>query len=230
MPPTDNLYKFIAISGLIIYLFSINLAVTQFVSNRDTKFKLQNDSINILSDIKKDAIKMELLVAKYQFINGITIDDAKTILSKKDNWSFFMKDSISPKLYADYQLTAANKEKSKGKLKLVTYKIKDPKFYTDNSTIIATILFFLGAILVAFGFYNWYRKIHLPEMKLLHENASFSLESIKYNTQQGSWWKRLWNRIKNHFNKEHRVFLLFLGLFCLLLSSPLFILIWIISK
>lgn len=160
--PTDNLYKFIAIFGLIIFIYSIYLFV-----DKQTKFELSIKEFSNTSNIevfkestaKSNEIildeKIRYLTTKIRLRHGIAstgyITDKQFIKIK--NRQEFEKDfyelnnlKLKKLLLGDsiFHQKLNNKEKS-----------NEIEHYSPWPIALCTIL---GLILIIVGFYFWYSK------------------------------------------------------------------------
>ena len=186
MPPTDNLYKFIFISGILIYLYSLTFAVQQFRENWELNRKYKKETILINDLIKKDSLKIELL--NYQF--NI---DGKCFLKELDIVSLdtLKLDNEQLQIFKEYIFLKTNKTKNDTLLKVIKDRATEPILFETGARHVFFFLFFLGIFLIPFGFYYWYTKLHVPNMILLENQVSKVLgEDAKQNRTIG---KGIWS-------------------------------------
>jgi len=201
MPPTDNLYKFIFISGILIYLYALTFSVQQFKENWELTKKYKKDSIITAGLIVTNSLKIDLLSYQFQ-ING------KHTLKELDiNALDSLKlDSEQFEIVKEYLLLETKNKTNKFLLDETKDRAKEPVFYEKAARRISLTTFPLGIILVAIGFYYWYLRVHIPEMKLLKE--VMKKHSLDKNEKTRS------------FNKEDTMFLISICIACLLFIAP----------
>ena len=201
MPPTDNLYKFIFISGILIYLYALTFSVQQFKENWELTKKYKKDSIITAGLIVTNSLKIDLLSYQFQ-ING------KHTLKELDiNALDSLKlDSEQFEIVKEYLLLETKNKTNKFLLDETKDRAKEPAFYEKAARRISLTTFPLGIILVAIGFYYWYLRVHIPEMKLLKE--VMKKHSLDKNEKTRS------------FNKEDTMFLISIFIACLLFIAP----------
>ncbi|SHO46819.1 hypothetical protein SAMN02745220_01651 [Desulfopila aestuarii DSM 18488] len=144
--PTDNLYKFIAISGLIILLLSIVLPL--YWSN-----DLQSKAIELGTEIAvlqmkndllgEDVRKVEKQLSTTENSNGVIGKETKQLHEKSKN---------------DLRSIQFSTIEIKGKINLQEYYLKMLK----KISIYAFLGIVIGLILSIYGFKFWYIKLQQP--------------------------------------------------------------------
>ena len=143
--PTDNLYKFMAIFGLILFGGSIYLSIL----SADKKFE-SDDKLIILKN------QYELDSAVYEFQERIS--NAKLEKLERD----FERDhneEIDRKLFLEAQQAIVNGSKiiaSKEKLNQAEREAAFNKERSRHYEFISNVLMILGSFLIVFGFSLWY--------------------------------------------------------------------------
>ncbi|WP_461629436.1 hypothetical protein [Labilibaculum euxinus] len=164
MPPTDNLYKFIFISGILIYLYSLTFLATQFVNNRDLEFKYNSDYISTCDLIEKDSIRVEMLSYKFEQFTMLNLKgmNLRTLDSLALNTN-------QQEIFQEYLILNSQLSSNKKLLVFIKNRMSEPIVYKNASNFIFVVLFILGSILIPIGFMLWYNKYHKPNMKLLEK-------------------------------------------------------------
>lgn len=170
-PPTDNLYKFSAISGLLILLFSITgfVYLTFLLSNYDKATNLHfksNDAEVSIREIncRIDAIKHENIEkCPYREIRRESLEDELNIL-------LAIKRS-------DERVIAEYKRYSE-----LSQPLKENFEWIFNTGIFLLLLITPSSatILFVFGLSRWYKKVQIPMNELTYLNLKIrTLELAK---------------------------------------------------
>ena len=176
--PTDNLYKFLSIIGIIILLISMIPKYLEFKFNGDF-IKIECES-EIL-DRKMEFFKSDVDLKKEELGNDIfkMRDDykEKNKTENVDNFNVF-KDSLVNYIMGFQNefdgLTAKNQELT---FLIIAhkYKLKEQLYYKGlirYSKVLSFILIVFGVPLSSFGFFLWYKKLQVPIDKLLRNQAN----------------------------------------------------------
>ncbi|WP_075604100.1 hypothetical protein [Saccharicrinis aurantiacus] len=169
MPPTDNLYKFIAISGILIYLFSGNLAVSQFVKYREVKNAYLRDSITFSNKIKQDSIQM------IQYAFTLSKEDSTSIEVAKKKLETNFTDQ-SQEIHFNFQKLKADIVMNKDLMLNAQEGVNDKWHYTKKTTGLFVIALFFGSFLSLLGFYKWHIRIQIPYEK----NMGLEVKKTKF--------------------------------------------------
>lgn len=145
--PTDNLYKFISIFGLIIFLFSFFLkeSLSEKIHTASVQMELirnkkRLDSIDyFIADV--------ILKSEYDKHEHAKLNEE----GKHDDTHLFNEIEKFIKKYDVYVLSSSDYEK----------QLRDLKFYQNQQKInrlYGLILLFIGIFCIVFGFSLWYDK------------------------------------------------------------------------
>ncbi|OHB54997.1 MAG: hypothetical protein A2173_02320 [Planctomycetes bacterium RBG_13_44_8b] len=191
--PTDNLYKFVAISGIVILLFS-------FIP-RYHAHKLQLKSISLKSDIKILELDKTRFKYKYSEVeNKINETGNKTVKLEQEVDDIFVK--VKEKARDPNDLRKMNEETAR-KIKLIKeewrqvenenskleemiyeIKVRDTKISSERERIkcilkVVTIelytgigSFVCGLLMAVWGFRNWYTKLQIFQDELIKNKTS----------------------------------------------------------
>lgn len=151
--PTDSLYKFIAITGLIILFFSI---AAPFYIHHHARINM----ININGEIK--LLKIDIDLSKQNIGELENKLKERKLKGHKKHSSSFQKDvNIASLFDKTIKVNRTNKIRSAK----ISTKVKLIENYNELSGLI-TMLFFVGAplsiIMIYSGFYFWYVRIQKP--------------------------------------------------------------------
>jgi hypothetical protein len=181
---TDNLYKFMALSGLFIFIFSLVYPWSRLCENKLKMAEIQT-KIRIIN------IENEALEDKFKRIKKDEESLHKDVNSAENR---IMKDKLSKK---EVEILRKNADKVAEKAFLIQHDIN--KFYIKNEQIRGEIeqlnilskeqhvawifLFvggFLGALIANIGFYRWYFLVQKPnDLILKNKFESVKLEQRK---------------------------------------------------
>lgn len=148
--PTDNLYKFVSIFGLILFGFSIYVSHLYL----DDRHEINKDFFNYLVDANNTEKEYNLAKTGYDSIEKIIIK-----LKESEKFDSIELEKALQDYYRDRILKYSrqwSKEAIEGAklLKRLEYNEKKQKVYGIEAKILALI----GLILMAFGFFFWYFK------------------------------------------------------------------------
>jgi len=148
--PTDNLYKFISIFGLILFGFSIYLSNLYL----DDRHEINKDFSNYLVDADNTEKEYNLALTSYDSIGNIIIQ-----LEKLERFNSIKLEKAFQDYYRDRIIKYGiqwNNEAIEGAklLKRLEYNEKKQKVYGDE----ADILRLIGSVLMVIGFLFWYFK------------------------------------------------------------------------
>ncbi len=180
MPPTDNLYKFIAISGVIAYLFACSMATKQFMKYREDNFKLKNDSVAITTRVLDAQIMVDFLKTNLIIKYRLEPVELETIFNDSIYYNKKVKAFQCDSLYNSLLIERNKFEKENALLRINNENLKDPKFFINKSVFIAYWIIIFASFLIAWGFVNWYIKVHIPNMKALYRQFNIDYVSKTY--------------------------------------------------
>ncbi len=167
--PTDNLYKFLAIAGLIIVGFSMYYTETLLRT-------LERDNIDIATDLAVGKAEMEFWQSRKEKLENITKNSIAQQQSRHKPDSNKLKlpysaqelkniEDETEQLKRDLKITDAKILGKLQKTKQLTSQFKETFFFVK-------ILIVIGLILTTLGFLLWYLKVQmLLDRKL--KNAVF---------------------------------------------------------
>ena len=149
-PPTDNLYKFIAIFGLI--LIGLSFFVTDLYL--DEKHEINKDYSNFSVEAENTEKEYYLALANYDSLELKIIELEKSKKSDSIQQIKILQDYYRDKVLKYSRIW--NKEAIEGKklLKRDDYNAKKEVFYGFYSKCLLVI----GTVLMIFGFFFWYFK------------------------------------------------------------------------
>lgn len=171
-PPTDNLYKFISLFGLTIFLFAVyNLGIVYDSSTRN-KMRVEDIKIKIQKKLYQQSHKInENLVA------DSTVDSRYRLIKMKQ----LIKDiSDVEKIVASsglnpIQIIELNGEISKLKVNLGALKSKE---------VFCISFSLFGLLLTTFGFFRWHYREQSLRDKILTLEYSIKENERKYLLEQ----------------------------------------------
>lgn len=139
--PTDNLYKFMAISGLVILIISL---IFPFYFKKKFTFRIyeirKNHNINMIKKegIERKVSKLEdgLKQVRSQADLDEISESSEQIVSEQNQLSFILEDTDC-------------------ELKKIEY-LSDSVKFLNGFSVIGTLS---GLVLTSFGFYLWYIKL-----------------------------------------------------------------------
>ena len=182
--PTDNLYKFISIVGLLIILIAISTLVLE---NK----RIQSELIELDRNYSISIAKFEILINDSKELNSIIneyakknkIDLSDTLLNISDpsiikNLYYILSTDVSQNIKNILELF--NKVLSRQdslslnriNLKYDLIQISKKKTYLKHFTILTILTSCIGLILSIIGFKNWYYKYQKPQDELIRENST----------------------------------------------------------
>ncbi len=182
--PTDNLYKFLAISGIVLFLVAVFYPEYRRTEIRD-EITLYNSEINKLSiekskaKMKLDEIKNELdeleanIEIKKSTVNDSVISRVRVLSGKKEIVDLSHK--IDRLVYEWKDINREIELKSieiNTKSKLIDDKNSDVKVFDDAANILGPF----SVLVMTLGFILWYEKTQKLQDKVLAEQAGNFLE------------------------------------------------------
>lgn len=176
MPPTDNLYKFIFISGILIYLYSLTFVVQQFKEKRNLEFKYYSELNDVRCEIVDDSINMERL--KYEFYQIKKLDLSEYDILVTDTLKLQKE---AQKIFFKYQSIVSKSLINKDKRRNIQNRLTEPETYFEGARQVFFVLFFSGIVLIPFGFFLWYNKLHRPNMAILERKLDLEKINVKKN-------------------------------------------------
>lgn len=167
-PPTDNLYKFCAITGVIIVLTSlyIPLTLSHDLRRQVAAVKLDLSKAEIESKyVTEEAARYRKIVENYN--NGLTEDKSRArgkmpvIISEQE-----FKEGLAALLKAakDVELKTAEIRSGSEQSEDLLSELRFVRNTAYGSS-------FFGLVLALFGFRRWYEKIQIYQDKLLQRQA-----------------------------------------------------------
>jgi hypothetical protein len=210
-PPTDNLYKFLAITGLLLFTISIVLPCYALVTLEIKRLEAVKE-LNVTKAESEEAEILEKLVEAAR----LTVEAAR-----KETEAAFIKEKelqIKKRLRVvttkDYDEVIQALEKASNNLSeaqkdytaksdqyhkqvtLVRKRVIDNEYQTEvlgvinEGVFLNKLVLFLGAIIGGFiavaGFILWYRKVQVYEDAALKDGASKEKESSEDITESQS--------------------------------------------
>lgn len=152
--PTDNIYKFFAIFGLVIFLSSIYLEQSSDKNIHDAKIQIE------LSQTKRSVDSMYLENTIKMFDMRLGMAKEREILPRNNlSIEYLLQEKTEiEKAYQEIQKGAdvyrnSNNESFKNETGLVYYKYEQEKY-----RFFAKTLMVFGILLIACGFTSWYFK------------------------------------------------------------------------
>jgi hypothetical protein len=170
--PTDSLYKFLFVSGIIMIFFGVYLKTFREDDGYDDFWKLnmlKNKKIDSLFDINGIIKKMDDS-AERKYREGIKINSDGT------------KTTPSPTNFVNYpKIFELNKKSYQLKQDSLYYNTKmylisEKNFNIKNEGL---VLIFIGTIIAVFGGLFWYKYIQRPQDKLLSIQIEQLEQAIK---------------------------------------------------
>lgn len=171
--PTDSLYKFIAIAGVIMVIAPMYLLVSQYSKFKTASYEQEKNIAILKLKIDQDSLNADYL-----------IESCNTNISKHDKTKKFtreMKDEDKDLLTK----IRSNEESSLLHAKDIAILLIDNKRFEDltkDSLMMIKMfvpLFLIGFFLIFFGFLLWFRNIQAPMDKLLQNQLYESEQSRK---------------------------------------------------
>ncbi|TDT44961.1 hypothetical protein CLV90_2040 [Maribacter spongiicola] len=150
--PTDNLYKFMAIFGLIIFVFSLYLITSLRSNANDLIIQYNHENSNFNRRYDKVWEEYNQLLEKYHIERNT--DSINVIISAKDSTE--LKEIIKSLRQAELAIEKVEADNVQYKLEKEKNKIE----YLINSSDSweMKILFLFGLIMMNIGFFLWYHK------------------------------------------------------------------------
>jgi hypothetical protein len=178
LPPTDNLYKFIAISGLMLIVFSF---VPNYISFKFTEqqigyignqYKFIVESDQLIKDINKQVENQKQLIRDLEELpkktNG---ENNEKLLQVKKNLE------EEAKKLGEKQIAMNLKE---AELKTAGEYITFYDLTITRLVSLSVIIFLVGVFFVVVGFYFWYQKMQKPnDLILISQTKEQSLAKSK---------------------------------------------------
>lgn len=181
--PTDNLYKFMALSGLLIilacfipyyHLYKLRFDLIQLV-NEEERFNAERDWIvKDLNDVQKqidklkertDGLRSEITLAQ-KTGKKIPTDHIEKVESVTND----MRVKIQPKLS---ELNELSRKLILTKLNLKS-RGEEKKYLLDvvrSEILLSKICFWVGLFMACSGFILWYKRLQAPQDKLLQNKT-----------------------------------------------------------
>lgn len=222
LPPTDNLYKFVSISGLLLIVLSFYPSYLNFKLGEQRLEHLKNyrmfmvdvdnftkdlTNINQTSEDAKEGLKNlesklneheQLLSKAEQAIKNKDLPEAEKLSSqitenRKEAEKMFLElKPLAAKLLASEDVAKLYERKNQQDIRQAELDSATEliKFYESEISYLqnlSRLLFILGLILTAIGFYFWYERIQKHNDLILvnqaQENANAKTEIPKQNNQ-----------------------------------------------
>lgn len=151
-PPTDNLYKFLAIFGLIIIITG-TISANQSYSNWQNY--LIDDEFKFAKNAEKSVLAFKTRMRILDQIGAIWIKSKKSKLEKVDieNFNELQKQLASPEINVPLIDTIERKKSQK------MGKVLEDKAYLMFEVAVLSIA--IGTVLSAVGFYLWYSRVQV---------------------------------------------------------------------
>jgi len=164
-PPTDSLYKFCAIAGLVVVLISVYLP-ERMVEEFESKA-----SVFIL-ELRKAKVELEFQSKELDSLNKDLTSLRQSLMQKQANKSVQEK-SIERTNQAASAIRQTSKtvELKNAEIMTTEEEIKRLGERTRSAVRVGAIGWILGGILAVYGFTNWYRKIQVHQDALIKRQA-----------------------------------------------------------
>lgn len=183
-PPTDNLYKFLALSGLLLSVFSIvypahlYMEIDKDMLILDRDIELLNIGIRELNDKVKDfkssdSEMEELLKKADEMVEKMVTNTSKQSITTAEESLAEVKKSIGMFMKEQKQFWKISGSHQKN-LAEIGYKLKLIKFYSNSAKLItgfAIIGLLLGLIMTVSGFTLWYCRSQKYQDQILQKQA-----------------------------------------------------------
>ena len=200
--PTDNLYKFVALSGVVIFIFSIYYPVTVEKEIMKNAFDMQQHNASIKERIKwinqeNDLMSMRnerilrilkekgaLLNAEITFLKSVSQRDNAIVDYHKNQE---LKNKLDELLVIESKLNS-EAESYQG-MPMETGETKESiqfSFLIGLLTplcIVCMIMLLIGMAMMGWGFYMWYIKVQRPLDTLLDKELDGSKNKLKRKLQ-----------------------------------------------
>jgi len=177
--PTDNLYKFLAISGLVIVMFSIYYP---FQKDHELKFLL----IDIDSEIKLKELQITYLETKSGLLKQ-ELDKIEKMLNENDQIpDKELHRTKMQTMYDDFYKSVLELHKSNINIIKDTEKSQLLNKELEVYKIIGIVSLVLGIIVMVGGFWVWYIKVQRP--------ADNQLQQVKETQEKDTKSKELIHR------------------------------------
>jgi preprotein translocase subunit SecG len=160
-PPTDNLYKFSAIAGLLFIILSFYPQYLNFKLNEQKIENMKNSKI-LMTDLKLANEELELLRKKHEETNQ----------SKEGNKP--TDEELSKYIQKRKELESRNIE--------IESVQELEKYYNEEINrlnFISHITFSVGILVMLIGFYLWYQKVQKPSDLILTNQTKENLTKNK---------------------------------------------------
>ncbi len=167
--PSDSLYKFCAIAGTVIFMFSIYypLAKSSEVNSKINLSKKESELIRIenrFNDVESKSIDRELKIAKEN--SELLEKKMRNLRSMKDVKDFKLQmqemDLLQEKNTHRIKEFGDTIKRNGQKVAEFTYAVDETSRLIQEQIVMMVASLFtmaLGATLAVFGYYNWYNKI-----------------------------------------------------------------------
>lgn len=169
-PPTDNLYKFIALAGVVIFILSVVYPFRWSMEVDQRRLEVERDiEIAKFETVEKKALEMELNLARRLAEQASRLLRAEITKSEKSGGSTRAINETIDRLKKESSSFEAKARELSEKLSVSgrntierTYKLKLWKYYDGYATFlfqVGSIGSTVGFILAVLGFYLWYVKL-----------------------------------------------------------------------
>ncbi len=203
--PTDNLYKFLALFGLVLFLFCNIYPTTKLnkVEEEVIKIKTEIGEIDLEIDFLEEEIdkyeedieEAEMTISEYQFsdttASKINAENLARNLQSKDyrdylEFIYKYKDDIFPvhKLQREIQAKREKINQKRNKIKLRLYRsMREREIVSQKNSDIIKLAWgwaigsSIGFTMMFFGFRLWYKKVQKP----IDEKMVAEIKSLENN-------------------------------------------------
>ena len=164
-PPTDSLYKFCAIAGLVVVLISIYLPM-RMVEEFESKASA------FILELRRAKVELEFQSKELEGLDKDLTSLRQSLMQKQANKSVHEKsvEHINQSASAIRQ-TAKIVALKNAEIITTEEEIKRLGERTRFAVRVGTIGWILGALLAIYGFTNWYRKIQVHQDALIKRQA-----------------------------------------------------------
>jgi len=187
-PPTDNLYKFLALAGLVtlgyaLYFFESSIVDLQIeLFEIDTKSKLLNVD---LEKLEKNSDKIEnIQKIDQEYFDCIESQTWSNVDEQKEVFNSCLSDKpsshedVMERYHRINKMLGMHYEKSiEIKRKIILIDGEGKKYNAilarhERFTSVLHLIIYVGFFLTVMGFYYWYTRVQRPQDKLFKKELS----------------------------------------------------------
>jgi Ca2+/Na+ antiporter len=162
-PPTDNLYKFIAISGILLVLYNL-IFTSQFLINNHVQAQKISNELDIV-EIEQNHLHEDILYLKKKVSILSENLEKKSVEESSEELKEFS--TLNAKLKTKNREIEIKIKEMENKNKLLKDRVKFGIFLI----IIGLITFIVGIYLTYRGFYLWYHRLQKYQDTLIKKKS-----------------------------------------------------------